>query len=42
MSGAVTLQAKVEIPSGERPFPEKVKLRGTFGIGGGEFAEPST
>ncbi len=42
MSGAVNLQANVEIPSGERPFLEKVKLRGNFGIGGGEFSHPNT
>jgi hypothetical protein len=42
MSGAVTLRAKVEIPSGERSFLEKVKLRGNFGIGKGEFSRPST
>src|SRR5271165_96360 len=42
MSGPVTLLAKVEIPSGERPFLEKVKVRGNFGIGGGEFSSPST
>jgi hypothetical protein len=42
MSGAVTLQAKAELPSGERPFLEKLKLRGNFGIGGGEFSSPST
>jgi AsmA-like C-terminal region len=42
ISGAVTLQAKVEIAPGERPFLDKVKLRGSFGIGGGEFSQPST
>lgn len=42
MSGAVTLRAKVEIPPGERPFLEKVKLRGNFGIAGGEFSHSST
>ena len=42
MSGKVTLRAKVEIPPGERDFLEKVKLRGNFGIGGGEFSQPST
>jgi len=42
MSGVVTLRAKVEIPPGERPFLEKVKLRGNFGIGGGEFSHAST
>lgn len=42
MSGVVTLRAKVEIPSGDRPFLDKVKLRGNFGIGGGGFSHPST
>jgi AsmA-like C-terminal region len=42
MSGLVSSQAKVEIPSGPMPFLRRVKLRGTFGIGGGAFAEPST
>lgn len=42
MSGVVTLRAKIEIPSGTRPFLEKVKLRGNFGIGGGEFSHSST
>lgn len=42
MSGAVSIQAKVEIPSGPTPFLRKVKLRGAFGIGSGEFSQPST
>ena len=39
MSGAATLRAKVEIPSGAQSFLEKLKLAGSFGIGGGEFSE---
>jgi len=39
MSGPVTLRVKVEIPSSDRPFLEKIGLRGAFGIGGGEFSE---
>jgi hypothetical protein len=42
MSGAVTLQAKVEIPPGPGPFLKKLRLHGNFGIGGGEFSQPST
>lgn len=42
MSGAVTLRAKVQIPGGPRPFLERVKLQGSFGIAGGEFSRPST
>jgi hypothetical protein len=42
MSGPVTLRVKVEIPSGDRPFLEKISLRGAFGIGGGEFSEVHT
>ena len=41
MSGAITFGAKVEIPPGDRPFLEKVKLQGKFGIGGGQFAKTS-
>ncbi len=39
MSGVVTLQAHVEIPSGPQDFLKKVKLRGAFGVQGGTFAE---
>ena len=42
MSGNVTLQAKTEIPPGERPFLKKVKLRGGFGVEAGSFAKPDT
>jgi hypothetical protein len=42
MAGAVTLTAKVTIPSGEQRFLRKVILHGKFGIGGGEFSNPST
>ena len=42
MSGSVTLRAKAEIPPGHRRFLEKVKLRGSFGIGAGIFSKPST
>jgi len=42
MSGSVTLQAKTEIPPGERPFLEKVKLQGGFGVGAGSFSKPDT
>jgi hypothetical protein len=42
MAGAVTLTAKVTIPSGKQRFLRKVILRGNFGIGGGEFSNPST
>jgi hypothetical protein len=42
MSGATTLDVQVEIPSGADPFLRRVKLTGDFGIGGGEFAKPST
>jgi hypothetical protein len=42
MSGAVRLSAKVKIPPGERPFLEKVSLKGRFGIAGGGFSKPST
>ena len=42
MSGVATMHADVEIPPGQRPFLEKLKLRGTFGIGGGEFSNANT
>jgi AsmA-like C-terminal region len=42
MSGPVTLRVTVRIPSGDRPFLEKIGLRGAFGIGGGEFSQAST
>ena len=42
MSGSVTLQAKAEIPPGERPFLERVKLRGGFGVEAGTFSKPDT
>jgi hypothetical protein len=42
MSGSVTLQAKTEIPPGEHPFLEKVKLRGGFGVEAGSFSKPDT
>jgi hypothetical protein len=42
MSGSVTLQARTEIPPGERPFLEKVKLRGGFGVGAGRFSKLHT
>ncbi len=41
MSGSVTLQAKTELPAGERPFLEKVKLRGGFGVEAGSFSKPT-
>jgi AsmA-like C-terminal region len=42
MSGAITLRAKVEIPPGDRAFLKRIKLAGSFGIGGGKFAKTST
>jgi hypothetical protein len=42
MSGEVTLAAQVELPSGDEPFLKRVRLRGSFGIGGGKFSKSST
>jgi AsmA-like C-terminal region len=42
MSGSVTLEANAEIPPGQEPFLQKVKFRGRFGIGPGEFTKPTT
>jgi AsmA-like C-terminal region len=39
MTGRVSLQAKVEIPSGDVPFVKKVRLRGAFGVDAGKFEE---
>jgi AsmA-like C-terminal region len=41
MSGSITLHAKTEIPPGDRPFLQKVKLRGGFGVEAGSFAKPT-
>jgi hypothetical protein len=42
MSGAVTLRAKVEVPPGDQPFLEKIRLKGKFGIEAGEFSNSTT
>jgi hypothetical protein len=42
MSGSVTLQARTEIPPGEPPFLERVKLRGGFGVEAGSFSKRDT
>jgi len=42
MSGDITFQAHAELPPGDQKFLKKIKLRGDFGIGGGEFSAPST
>jgi AsmA-like C-terminal region len=42
MSGPLKAQASVTIPPGNHPFLEKVRLLGTFGIGGAEFSKQST
>ena len=42
MSGALDMQAKVEIPPGPRPFLEKVTLDGQFGVVQGQFPNPRT
>ena len=41
-SGVTNFRAHVTIPPGKRPFVEKVRLTGDFGIEGGEFAKTST
>jgi hypothetical protein len=40
MSGPTSLKARVEIPSGNKPFLEKVRLRGMFGVDEGSFTKP--
>jgi hypothetical protein len=42
MSGSLTLATGAEIPPGKEEFLKKVKLGGSFGIGGGTFSKPST
>jgi len=42
MSGRITLKARAEIPPGQEPFLNKIKLRGNFGIAAGTFSKPST
>ena len=42
MSGAVVLTANTEIPSGDDPFLEKVRLQGNFGIDDGSFSKLET
>lgn len=38
MTGVISLRAQVEVPPEQRPFLEKIRLDGEFGIGGGRFA----
>jgi len=42
MSGAVSLAARAEIPPGDRPFLERVRLNGSFGVDDGSFSTPET
>lgn len=42
MSGEVSLHANVEIPAGDEPFLDKVKLDGGFGISDGSFSKTDT
>jgi hypothetical protein len=42
MSGETALRAKVEIPPGEDPFLEKIRLNGSFGIDAGNFTDAET
>ena len=42
MSGLVSLRANVSIPAERRPFLEKVRLDGDFGIDEGDFTKADT
>jgi hypothetical protein len=42
MSGAVVMRGKAEIPPSDQPFLKKLQMKAAFGIGGAEFAQPST
>jgi len=41
-SGMVNFRAHVILPPGNRPFLQRVRLTGDFGIAGGQFTKPST
>ena len=42
MSGPVSLSSSVEIPPGDMPFLNKVRLHGKFGVDEGSFTKPET
>ena len=42
MTGAILFDAKTTLPPGPRPFLDKVKLQGDFGISGGQYTNPAT
>lgn len=42
MSGETALRAKIEIPPGEDPFLEKLRLDGSFGVDEGSFTKTET
>jgi hypothetical protein len=42
LNGITSFRAHVVLPAGERPFVQKLRVVGDFGIEGGEFAKTST
>jgi hypothetical protein len=42
MSGSVSFNAKVSLPTEKRPFLEKVELQGDFGVDAGSFTKSDT
>jgi hypothetical protein len=42
LNGEVSLRFRVQLPPGEKPFLERLRLTGDVGIGGGRFTNPET
>ncbi len=42
MLGSIVFRANVTVPPGDRPFLDKVRLQGDFGIAGGKYTNPET
>jgi hypothetical protein len=42
LNGTVNLQFRVELPAGEKPFLERLKLTGQMGVGDARFTKPET
>ena len=42
MTGPITFQAHVTIPGGKRPFIQRIRVQGEFGLDGAAFTRPET
>jgi hypothetical protein len=42
MNGPADLRGDIEIPADNKPFLEKIKIRGSFGVGSASFTSPQT